>query len=239
LNIRGFYADSLQISVLSQLDERFDDIRMGAIGRLIQETFPADPPPFQHYGTLSGGPLRELGLPALRYVKSLNILYNYIRMIFAESDQEFIRYVARLFPTRRRDAANDLLLHTNGLVDIGERIRAIDRSFAPDLENGKTFFRLRHGVEKDSSLHPTYRNFIAGVDRQAKTLIEDGLSHLQQVEALLREIPEAASPSVKERLNAHSSLAGGTIDETIAAKAKRISAIRRAIMHLLTIEEGG
>ncbi|MFP4429826.1 MAG: DUF5312 family protein [Spirochaetota bacterium] len=239
LNIRGFYADSLHISVLSQLDERLEDIRMGAIGRLIQDVFPADPPPFQHYGTMSVGNLRELGLPAIRYVKSLNILYNFIRIIFTDSDQEFIRHVARLFPTRRREAANDLLLHTNGLVDIGERIRALDRTFAPDLENGKTLFRLRHGAEKDSSLHPTYRNFVAGVDRQAKTLLEDGLSDLQHVEDLLREIPEAASPSVKERLNAHSSLAGGTIDETIAAKAKRISTARRAIMHLLTIEEGG
>lgn len=239
LNVRGFYADSLHISVLTQLDERFEDIRMGAIGRLIQEVFPADPPPFQYYGVTSAGALREMGLPAIRYVQSLNILYQYVRMVFAESDQEFVRYVARLFPTRRREAANDLLLNTNGLVDIGERIRALDRSFAPDLDNGKTFFRLRFGAEKDTSLHPTYRNFVAGVDRQAKTLLEDGLSHLQQIEALLREIPEAASPAVKERLNAHSSLAGGTIDETIAAKAKRLSNVRRAIMHLLTIEEGG
>ena len=239
LNIRGFYGDSLHISVLTHLDERFEDIRMGAIGRLIQEVFPADPPPFQHYGSLSAGSLRAIGLPAFRYVQSLNILYNFVRTVFSESDQEFIRYVARLFPTRRREAANDLLLHTNALIDIGERIRALDRSFAPDLENGKTFFRLRYGAEKDASLHPTYRNFVAGIDRQTKTLVEDGLSFLQQIEDLLREIPEAASPTVKERLNAHSSLAGGTIDETIAAKARRISTVRRAIMHLVTMEEGG
>ncbi len=239
LNIRGFYGDSLHITVLSQLDERFEDIRMGAIGRLIQEAFPADPPPFQHYGTVSAGSLRAIGLPAFRYVQSLNILYNFVRTVFSESDQEFVRHVARLFPTRRREAANDLLLHTNGLIDIGERIRALDRSFAPDLENGKTFFRLRYGAEKDPSLHPTYRNFVAGIDRQTKTLLEDGLSFLRQIESLLREIPEAASPSVKERLNAHSSLAGGTIDETIATKARRLATVRRAIMHLVTMEEGG
>ena len=239
LNIKGFYADSLHISVLSELDERFEDIRMGAIGRLIQEIFPADPPPFQHYGNMSVGSLRELGLPVPRYIQSLNVLYNFIRMVFAESDQEFVRYVARLFPTRRREAANDLLVHTTSLIDIAERIRSLDRGFAPDLENGKTFFRLKYGAEKDPSLHPTYRNFVAGIDRQAKTLLEDGLTLLQNIEELLREIPDAASPAVKERLGAHSSLAGGTIDETIATKAKRLSAARRTIGHLVTMEEGG
>ncbi len=239
LNIKGFYADSLQMAILTQLDERFEDIRMGAIGRLVRGVFESDPPPFTHYGSAPTGTLRQMGLPVFRYVRSLNLLSNFIRAIFAPSDQEFIRFVAKLFPSRRRESANELLLHTNSLLDIGERIRALDRSFSPDVENGKTFFRLRYGAEKDPSHHPAYRSFVAGIDRQVKTFLEDGLNRLLQIEELLKQIPEAASPAMKERLGAHSSLAGGTVDETISAKTKRMATARRAIMHLVTMEEGG
>ena len=188
LNLKEFYHNALKVSVLSELDQRFPDIRAGTVRRMIESIFGKEPPDFAHFRESVPDSLSKLGLRGFSHVKSLNILYNYIHQIYRNRHQDFVRSIGELLPTRRKSVANDLAFHSAEIEDMVEKIRSFDYSFSPEGDNGKRLYRLRYAVERDASQHRLFQEFVTQINREASSLTREGVEHLQGLERIFREL---------------------------------------------------
>ncbi|NBC29069.1 MAG: hypothetical protein GVY29_03650 [Spirochaetes bacterium] len=188
LNLKEFYHNALKVNVLSELDQRFPDIRAGTVRRMIESIFGKEPPDFAHFRESVPDSLAKLGLRGFSHVKSLNILYNYIQQIYRNRHQDFVRSIGELLPTRRKSVANDLAFHSAGIEDMVEKIRSFDYSFSPEGDNGKRLYRLRYAVERDASQHRLFQEFVSQINREASSLTREGVEHLQGLERIFREL---------------------------------------------------
>ncbi|MCA1754038.1 MAG: DUF5312 domain-containing protein [Spirochaeta sp.] len=237
LNLKEFYHAALKIRVLSKLDKRFHDVRLGVVGRMIRIIFRQDPPDFEHYRSSLHASIQKLGLPTFKYMKSLNILYNYITRRYRGELQEFVRVLNRITPIRLRNSGRDLLLVSTGLEDIAEKIEKFDQSFAPDSDEGKSFFRVRYAVEKDLAQQRAYRAMVLQRDKEARVLIDKGLELLEEVLAALQILQKNQSPSMAEKFRQFAAV-GSSIDSALKKYIEELEMLRKLVTQLVAIEEG-
>lgn len=237
LNLKDFYHAALKIRILSRLDKRFHDVRLGVVGRMIHRIFNQEPPDFEHYRSTIHASIQKLGLPTFKYMKSLNILYNYIVRRYRGGMQEFVRVLNRITPIRLRSSGRDLLLVSAGLEDIAEKIEKFDQSFAPDADEGKAFFRVRYAVEKDLAQQRAYRAMVLQRDKEARTLIDKGLELIEEVLAALQVLQRNQSPSMAEKYRQFAA-PGSNFDSALQKHIEELEMLRKLITQLVAIEEG-
>ncbi|TVR92862.1 MAG: hypothetical protein EA428_03105 [Spirochaetaceae bacterium] len=237
LNLKAFYHAALKIRVLGRLDKRFQDVRLGVVGRMIDRIFRQDPPDFEHYRSTIHASIQKLGLPTFKYMKSLNILYNFIVRRYRGGLQEFVRVLNRITPIRLRSGGRDLLLVSAGLEDIAEKIEKFDQSFAPDADEGKAFFRVRYAVEKDLAQQRAYRAMVLQRDKEARTLIDKGLELLEEVLAALQMLQRNQSPSMAEKYRQFAA-PGSSLELELKKHTEELEMLRKLITQLVAIEEG-
>lgn len=246
LNLREFYYAALKVRILSQLDARFPDVRMGVIGRTIDAMFPEGLIEFTYYRSSLHATIRKLGLPTFRYVKSLNVLYNYILVYFRPRVHPMIRNVTRLLPGRLRDAANRLILHASALDDLAEEIVAYDRSFSPDSGDGKALMRMRAALEHDSGQQRSYRVLVAHKDREAKNMLDRGSEHIEGMASTIGKMDLAAGrrgrPDAEEGPEEKESAARSrerNLQTVLEQEAQALEMLGKLIAQLVTMEQGG
>ena len=240
VDIKDFYYAALKERVLGELDERLDDIRMGVLGRQIQELFQGDPPEFEHYRTGVQTSMQRLGLPTFRYMKSLNVLYHYIRLKYARQTSEFFRRMNRVLPARARDIGSELLVHSAGLDEVADSIKTFDMSFSPDTDEGKAYFRLKDLLERDLSSQKSYRMMVTQRDREAKAIITKALEHLTRIEEQLAQLTKLINTGVSERFAAAEGHRGDAerLPRALQAEHERILAVHNLVNQLVALEEG-
>ena len=185
IHLKEFYYSALRVELLSEVDERFPSVRESAITTLIEETFGHQPPEFTHYRAGSPVVSGKGGLPTFRYVRSVNILYNFLQIIFRRVIRPAISSVQRSIPARSREISNELSFFSAGLEDLADKLHAFDESFSPDSDEGKTFFRVRYSMEKDATQQRIYRSIVAQRDKQARGMLDKGLEYLQGMQVSL------------------------------------------------------
>ncbi len=243
IRLKEFYVSALQEKVATELDKRFPELRMGIVDRMKKDVFGSDVlPDFEFYRSSAQSTILNLGLPTFRYVKSLNVLYAFLRQHYRGTIHDLVRILQRNMPFRRREVGNDLVLHAAGLEDVLDTIREFDYSFSPESEEGKAFFRVRYSVEKDISQQRSYRNIVAQKDREAKALLEKGLEHLNGVESIFRDairrherahrdMPASAKMQGRETT-------GNVFNESLKEQIRLIETVKKLIVQLVSIEEG-
>ena len=245
LNLRDFYYAALKMRVLQTLDERFPDVRMGVIGRLIDNIFPNGLLEFSFYRSTAQASVKKLGLPAFRYVKSLNVLYNYVLSHFRPRLLPLIRNTARVLPPKLRDVGNRLLVDASAVDDLGDEIRKYDQSFSPDSDTGKAFSRIRIALEHDLSQQRSYRVLVAQKDREAKNMLDRGAEHLNTIAESFRKIEaEGIHPdgSGQQPAGENESRLGAvrtSIQNRLSDDADELSLVQRLVAHLVHMEQGG
>jgi hypothetical protein len=244
LSLRDYYSSSLTLSVMGQIEGRLADVRMGVTGRMITEIFDAEPPEFEFFRESAFAWANKLGTPATRYVKSLNVLYNYIRLRYFGGLHEFVQGLARAVSNRQRDLQSAMLFHASGLHDLMDKIHAYDESFSPDSDDGKSLLRMRSAMEKDASLQRSIRITLAQKDREARGLLEKGIEHVDglriafgevlRAEAQATETVHAAGgrPRDTERVEKYAA------DAVIAEYINTFVNLRKLLNQLIAMEEG-
>jgi hypothetical protein len=240
INLREFYASALTIAILSQLDEMLPQIRKGVVEKLKKKIFHYPPADFEYYRRSAQSTIKKLGLPTFKYVKSINVLYNYLRRNFRHSLQDFIAILDKIIPVRFRDVQRRLRSTTADLSDLTDRIRDFDYSFSPETEDGKSFYRIRYSVEKDISQQKVYRMLVAQKDREAKQLLDRGIENLLKLENALKELKKHASRPIQERYSAYDPLTPGDVpfEKAVEQEIQSLESIRNLVYQLQAIEEG-
>lgn len=241
LRLREFYFAFLKLKCLTQLDERFNDVRMGMLGRMIAEILPKPSVEFEFYRSTIQASVKKLGLPGFRYVKSLNVLYNFILQRFRGRMQETMRILTRIVPARIHHAASDLTLHAANIEDVADRINDFDLSFSPDSDEGKTFYRVRYSLEKDYSQQQQYKSIILQKDREARTILEKGMENFAQAQEIFESIREAKPAHLNERYAHFDSTSADDrpLDALLANYIHELQTFRKVLNQVIIMEEGG
>lgn len=241
LRLREFYFASLRLKCLSQLDERFNDVRMGMLGRMISEILPKPTVEFEFYRSTIQASVKKLGLPGFRYVKSLNVLYNFILQRFRGRMAETMRILTRILPARIHHSASDLTLHAANIEDVAERINDFDLSFSPESDEGKTFYRVRYSLEKDYSQQQQYKSIIMQKDREARTILEKGMEHFSQVQEIFESIRKAKPAHLNERYAHFDSTSADDrpLDHLLEGYVNDLRTFRKVLNQVIIMEEGG
>ena len=241
IHLREFYFASLKLKSLTQLDERFHDIRMGMLGRMIDEILPKPTKEFEFYRSTIQASVKKLGLPGFRYVKSLNVLYNFILQRFRGRMQETMRILTRILPARVHHSASDLTLHAANIEDVEDRINAFDFSFSPESDEGKTFYRVRYSLEKDYSQQQQYKSIILQKDREARTILEKGMEHFSQVREIFESIRDSKIPHLNDRYSQFDSTSADDrpLDTLLEHYIGELQTFRKVLNQLIILEEGG
>lgn len=241
LRLREFYYAFLKLKTLSQLDERFHDVRMGMLGRMIAEILPEPTVEFEFYRSTIQASVKKLGLPGFRYVKSLNVVYNFILQRFRGRMQDTMRILTRILPARVHRNASDLTLHAASIEDVAERIGEFDLSFSPESDEGKTFYRVRYSLEKDYSQQQQYKAIILQKDREARAILEKAIEHFSQIQEIFDSVRTAKPAHLNERYAHFDSTAAddAPLDTLLDRYVQELQTFRKVLNQIIIMEEGG
>lgn len=228
VNLKEFYYSALRIELLQQIDARFDNVHHSAIEQLIEETFGHHPPDFPNFRSGGGSTVSKLGLPTFRHVRSLNILFNYIQIVYRRVIRQRLTVIHRAVSGRNRDLSNELSFYTGGLEDVADKIIAFDESFSPESEEGKTFYRIRYSVEKDVTQQRIYRSMVAQRERQSRALLDKGLEYLQGMLTVMQKLRTLQSDLKDE--TGEQGVSAYTLVERYASSVERAIRLIRLIM---------
>ena len=240
IDLRVFYRSELTLRLLSQLDERFADVRKGVIERMVRRLFGGEPSPLNHFK--NGPHLLAERYESDRYshMYSLTITFDFLEKIFHGRMHEMFRVLSRILPVRQRDSSSDLATHLAGVDEIYAGIQDFDGSFSPETEDGKAYFRVRYGVEKDVSLQRSYHNQLLQRDRESGVLVERAVEHVRGLLRVVRSIQSTLTDQVRERYAANdprvNELDG--LDQLLAQQAEKLDQFDRVISHIRAMEQG-
>lgn len=206
IRLADFYYSNLKIEVLQELDRRFNDLRMGVIGKMLQEVFPQGLVQFEYFHPEIQSAIKRAGIGQLQVYRSLQVIHTFVLTVYRGGLLEFMRIIGRLLPTRARQQGVDLTLVIAGLDDVAERLRAYDLSFSPDSDEGKTFYRYRYTtVDRDRSQISAYQALIQQKERDANGMIEKFQEQIAGVLQHFRGIKKSSHANVNERYHTYES----------------------------------
>lgn len=241
LYLRDFFVSKLKLMMLPKLDEIFDDVRRQVIDRQIKELFPnARQESLLYYRDYMSLDYNKLGIPTFAYSKSINLLYNFIRIIYRRQIQEIIQILSQGILRQNRITLNRLLIHVATLEDLETKISALDESLSPDEEDGKLFNRIRYTLASDATHQRLYRSLINQKDNEVKSLIERGKEALMGLKKMFDEFISSPMESFQQKLQSHHYIDGRSqkLIEVLQDRANKIERFQNLLYEISKIERG-
>lgn len=242
LKLRDFYYSNLKIKALSELDNRFNDIRMGVLGRMVQEVFPHGLLQFEYFHPEIQSGIQRTGIGRLEVYRSLQIVHSFIQNVYRGGLHEFMRVLGKILPARTRQSGVDFTLLIAGLEDVEERLREFDLSFSPDSEEGKTFYRYRYtSTERDNAQLTAYRGLVNQKGRDAKTIIEKFSYQTDGIKQALRLIQKGNHAHLNERYRGYDATLASDrpFDDKLAGYIKTLENTEKILKQMIQIENEG
>ncbi|TVQ24830.1 MAG: hypothetical protein EA382_07960 [Spirochaetaceae bacterium] len=240
IRLKEFYRSHLMIRVLSELDARFAEIRRGVVDRMVKRLFGAPPPPMAFFRTGVQLVSDKVGGPDFRRIRSLTLANAFLRFLYRGRMQEMFRTLGRILPVRQRDSSSDLVVHVAGMDETYADIEDFDESFSPDTDDGKSYYRVRYGVEKDASLNRSYRNMVSQRDREATLLVDRTAEHARGLLKVCEAIRAGLTDQTRERYAAVDRRVNEVdgLDVLIEQQAAKLEQFDRLIKQVRAMEEG-
>ena len=242
LKLREFYYLNLKIRMLTELDNRFNDIRMGVFGRMVQEVFPRGLLQFVYFHPEIQSGIQRTNIGRLDVYRSLQIVHSFIQSVYRDGLHEFMRVLGTILPTRMRRSGVDFTLLIAGLEDVEERLREFDLSFSPDSEEGKTFYRYRYtSTERDNAQLTVYRGLVKQKGRDAKAIIEKFSYQTNGILRAFRLIQTGNFAYLNERYRGYDSTLASDhpFDDKLASYIKTIESAEKILKQMIQIENEG
>lgn len=241
LYLRDFFVSKLKLMLLPKLDEIFDDVRRQVIDKQIKELFPnTSQEPLLYYRDYMSLDYNKLGIPTFSYTKSINLLYNFIRIVYRRQIQEIIQILSQGVLRQNRITLNRLLVHIATLEDLETKIRILDESLSPDEEDGKLFTRIRYTLATDATHQRLYRSLINQKDSEVKSLIERGKEALLGLKKMFDEFITSPMESFKQKLRSYHYIDGRSqkLIDVLQDRADKIEKFQNLLYEISRIERG-
>lgn len=241
LYIKEFYLSVLHIKFMDEIEVLFPEIQRLYIEKKIKQLFNGRTlTGFLNYREYTSIDYRKLGLPFFIHTKSLNLLYNYIKMYYKENVQDVVRILTRGILSQNRGVMDRLLIHCAGMEDLEEKILAFDYSLSPDAEDGKLFQRLRFSIASDPSQQKIYRTLVLQKEKDVKELLDKGSESINGLIKMFQEILTLPGKTSQLQLANHYLVKGKavTLREIVRERISHISDFKNIYDLVIRIERG-
>jgi hypothetical protein len=233
LRLKEFYTNSLRLKVFEDFEDFFSKVRFDILEDMIQNLFGSERPvEFEFYMNSNLGLTPKAGYQGFSHNRSINILYNFIRLHYRGYIQNLVHLLNRVITNRLRESFSTILIQATGIEDVGNKIKEFDLSFSPDADDGKTLIRLKFGVDKDLSQQKLYRVLIAQKNKEATELLEKGLAH---IEALVGGLSAIQKDGV---FITESSKRIRGLEPLVQKSVKILILAGKTVRHLIALEQG-
>jgi len=198
---KPLYISGLRERILAQLAQRIIVVKKRVIEKKIEEIFKTDQL-FEmfYYVENPSYDYARLELPYFSYTKSLKILYNYLSKIYKGYIQETLQITNTYIVSGNRIIQTRLNQYAAGLEELEAKLVLLDRSLAPDEDDGKTLLRIRHRLETDLNQQKLYRNFVMQKDKEARELLDQGIEYLIGIKRVYDDLLFSPMESIKSAL---------------------------------------
>ncbi|MBI9105502.1 MAG: hypothetical protein JEZ04_02090 [Spirochaetales bacterium] len=238
-SFKDVYAGILHAEMKNQVDLRYSEIQAEYIEREIGRIFKDQPfAEFRNYRKYASIDYQKMGLPYFSHIKSLNVLYNYIKCFYQSHLQDLISILEKGVLSQNRITRDRLLNHSIALQELEDKINSSDNSLSPDGEDGKLFHKLRMTLAAEPSQQRMFRSLVKHKNKEVQSLIEWGEEALAGLERIFDELVGSTSNVVKVQLNKHYLFKGKstTLVSLLKTRAKHIREIRNLISKINKLE---
>jgi hypothetical protein len=238
---KPLYVSGLRERILAQLEERITVVKKRVIEIKIKEIFKTDQL-FEmfYYVETPSFDYAALELPYFSYTKTLKILYNYLSKIYKGYIQETLQITNAYLVSGNRIIQTRLNQYAAGLEELEAKLVLLDRSLAPDEDDGKTLLRLRHRLSTDLNQQKLYRNFVVQKDKEARDLIDQGIEYLIGIKRVYDDLLASPMESIKSALKTLHFFKGKnqTLAGLLRVVSDLVSDFQELLTQLVTLEKG-
>ncbi|HTO21706.1 MAG TPA: DUF5312 family protein [Spirochaetia bacterium] len=241
LSLKVLYHNTLKTRLGVELEEQLDAVKERVIDRKIQDLLRGHRlVEFEYYRDYPDLDLRKLGLPRFGCLRSLSLLYNYLRIQFKGATQEAAQLVAVTVLANNRILQSRLSQQISGLEDLEARLVLFDRTLSPDEDDGKQLAKVRAGMAADLTLQKTYRALVAQKDREARDLIEKAREYLTGVRRIFDDVRTSPMENTRSLLKTIHLYRGRnqTLGQVVNGRSEAIGGFQKLLDQLLDIEKG-
>jgi hypothetical protein len=221
------------------LDSRYNENRMGELGKIVQDVFPDGLLQFENFHPEIQATLQRSGVGKLEVYRSLQIVHTFIRKVYRKGLLEFLRILGKIMPVRARQSGVDFTLLIAGIEDAEEKLREFDLSFSPDSEEGKTFHRYRHtGADRDPTQLAAYRALVNQKIWDARTIIEKFTYQMNGIAQSFTVILKGSHKQLNERYRSFESVssADNSLDIRLRQYLNQIENTQKILNQIILIE---
>lgn len=238
VRLLDFYHAHLKIVLLAALDERFNDLRVGVMGKLLQECFPQRMVEFEFFVPEIPRSLVKAGIRGLSLHRTMQIVLNFVVQTYKADMSDFFRILGRIVPARGREALSELTLLVAGFDDVSERIRAFDFSFAGETDVGKAIGRFRFSTERDQAQFAAVKALVAQKEREVTTIIEKFVDLVRGARAMLERLRRLPHEHLNERYAGYDSTAVSQVafDDRLNRLIRILDNVDKAVGQMMAIE---
>jgi len=240
IHLKEFYQSALKIRFLNDVEKNMTEIQRRVIQRKIGELFRGkNPSNLFYYREYAGIDYKKMGLTHFSRIKSLNLLFNYLKVFYRSQLLETIRILNLGTAQVNRVTLNKLLQHAANLEDLEDKIKQFDLTLSPDEEDGKLFHRLRAMLNIDSKHRTIYLNLISRKDEEVEELIRRATENFSGVKDIFEGILSGTNRNPKTGTDIHFHIGGErlTVKEILEKQISHIESFLSLLYHLSRIEK--
>ncbi len=241
LHLKEYYLAMFKVRMLAELAENFEQLRGQVVDQQIAKLFGGlQVVAFEGYRAYNSIDYENLQVPVFAHRRSLNVLYNYIRLHYHTYLQEVVRILGSIVLVQNRISRNKLMQHASGIEDLEQKIKEFDETLRPETVEGKVFHRLQNSLGSDGAHLRAFRAIVAQRDTQAAALVERGREHLSGLQAAFREVGASGGEPMTERLETNYYLDGGLValSAILDDRVARIGSFLVVLNQLIKVEGG-
>jgi len=242
LDLLQFYNSAMKLRFLSQVEDKMYYVRMNVINKKVRKVFKnIELESLSYYGGNPGFDYAKLDLPFFSHIRSLTLLYNFIRWYYKENMRELIHIVGRVILAHNRVHQNRLLHYASTVEDLEDKIQAFDYTLSPDADDGKSMKRFKFSIAKDETQQKLFRNMVYQKDREARALIERGIESLHNLADVIHSLRESDLESVKNQLQklVYKKMDNRSFSDVMQEQEKTIRDFSSILNQIVSTERGG
>ena len=241
LTIKDLYVSSIRLRFLAELEKKYPEIRKRVVENEIKELFSQHQfVNFRHYREYSSIDYKKMGLPFFAHIRSVTLIFNYIRAFYQGQLQEAAQLLDRVVLSQNRIMRDRLIQHTASVADLEEKIRQFDYSLSPESEDGRLFQQLRFTMIQDPSKQKIYKTLVVQKDREVTSLIDRSIEALAGLEGVFNEVLTSQADNIKSQLNNNFFMKGQPVllSRILAENKDHINKFRSLVDYVVKLERG-
>ena len=211
LKFKELYFSSLKSQILEQVNNKYVKARNLMIEKSIDsflkgKTFLE----FSYFKIYPDFDYEKMGITYFTNIKSMELLFNYLVYHYNERVRNIIDLSAKAILAQDKAAATNLMMQISAVDAAYVKIQDFDKSLGPDMEDGKRFINLRHGLANDTAYHKMYKIFISQKNKLSQEIIYHAIEAFDNITETYAKLFDSSQLEIKTALAAQYNVGGKT-----------------------------